>query len=216
MKFSEKATGVAYTVSIFSGKNATGMESTSTIGDINSDDVLRRYMEMYTEFRVQNFKHQVIFNHTGNFDMRPMTIASAYSPNYIIHPRLEYEKLNAMTTVRHQGTDRTWSKSIDTASALAALGIAWCPTSEWLEGRFNAATPLYGEQLPVDRGASLHIKVDRPSYKDDAALPEATTCRAISIWTLSFRGRKGVSDITIGPMGQPPQNITQQKNYLPA
>ena len=99
VKFAEKATGVAYTVSIIGGKNVTGAADTSTIGDINSDNLLRRYMEMYTEFKITRFNHKVIFNHTGNFDMRPMTITSAYSPNAIIHPRLEYEKMNAMSTV---------------------------------------------------------------------------------------------------------------------
>ena len=199
MKFAERATGVSYTISIFGGKNATGPLLTSTLGDVNSDGILRRYMEMYTEFRVQKLKHTVIFNHTGNFDMRPMTIASAYSPNYIIHPTLEYEKINAMTTVSHKGTDKTWTKTISTGSALSALGISWCPTSEWLEGKFAASLPLYGEQLPINRGASLHVKIERPSYKDSVVLPEATTCRCVSVWTLSFRGRKGVSDISLGP-----------------
>lgn len=99
VKFAERMNAVSFTVSIFGGKNATGIEATSTLGDINSDGLLRRYMEMFTEFKVEACQVKVIFNHTGNFDMRPMTICSAYSPNYLIHPMLEYEKLNAMETV---------------------------------------------------------------------------------------------------------------------
>jgi hypothetical protein len=50
-----------------------------------------------------------------------------------------------------------------------------------------------------DRGASLHIKVERPSYAASVALPEATTCRCVIKWKISFKGRKGVTDITVGP-----------------
>lgn len=179
VKFQEKLLATSFTVSIFGGKNATGIEGTSTIADISSDDLLRRYMEMYTEFKVESLTAKIIFNHTGNFDMRPMTICSAYSPNYLIHPMIEYTKLNAMTTVEHAGTDRTWYKKIYTASALKALGIQWCASAEWLKGDFARPARLYGEQLPIDRGASLHVKVERPSYKSDITMPEATTCRAV-------------------------------------
>lgn len=199
IKFSEKATGTAFTVSLIGGKNATGIVGTSTIGDINSDDILRRYMEMFTEFKIVGCKIKVIFNHTGSFDIRPMTITSAYSPNYIIHPRLEYEKLNAMDTVKHSGTDKTFVAYYRTAFALKKLGIDFCPTNEWLDGRFNGAGPLYGNQLPINKGSSVHIKIDRPSYKDNAALPEAVTCRVVVEWFMVFRGRKGISDIVTGP-----------------
>lgn len=89
---------------------------------------------MFTEFKVIAVKHQFIFNHTGAFDIRPMTITSAYSPNAIIHPMIDYDKINAMNTVRHQGTDTTFSTTIKTAKALKGLGIEWCGSEEWLTG----------------------------------------------------------------------------------
>jgi len=103
-------------------------------------------MDMFTEFKVIAAKHQFIFNHTGNFDIRPMTITTAYSPNALIHPMIDYTKINAMNTVRHAGTDNTFSTTIYTAKALKGLGIEWCGTQEWLDGKFGTGTDkLYGD-----------------------------------------------------------------------
>lgn len=41
LMFDDKVSSVGFTVSVFGGKNATGPAGTSTIGDVNSDDVLR-------------------------------------------------------------------------------------------------------------------------------------------------------------------------------
>ncbi len=92
------------------------------------------------------------------------------------------------------------------------MGIQWCGTSEWLEGKFAEAVPLYGGQLPVDRGASVHIKIERPTYLDEAKLVQATTCRVVMMWTLEFRGRKGVTDITVGPSMSSAEPIMLKKN----
>lgn len=86
----------------------------------------------------------MIFNHTGNFDIRPIAMSTAYSDNVIIHPLIDFTKINAMDSVRHMGTDRTYTTFIKTDAALKKLGIEWCGTEEWVTGRFSAATPTYG------------------------------------------------------------------------
>lgn len=48
----EKVSSTGFTVSIFGSKNATGPDGTSTIGDVNSDDVLKQYMKTFTHFKV--------------------------------------------------------------------------------------------------------------------------------------------------------------------
>lgn len=102
-----------------------------------------------------------------------------------------------MTTVRHHGTERPLVSYIENDKALKSLGIEWCDTKEVLDGKFVTGTfKLYGDQLPINRGASLHVKVARPSLKDGDILPQATLCRVIVQYMLVFRGRKGVSDIT--------------------
>lgn len=51
-----------------------------------------------------------------------------------------------MTTVKHLGTDRTYTTYIKCARALKALGIEWCGTSEWIDGYFVDPTKrLYGD-----------------------------------------------------------------------
>lgn len=88
----------------------------------------------------------MVFNHTGNFDIRPMSLCTAYSDNTIIHPALTFEKLNAMDTVRHMGTDRTYRRFIKTDASLRKLGIEWCGTEEWLADRFSvSAQKTYGD-----------------------------------------------------------------------
>lgn len=75
-----------------------------------------------------------------------MALCTAYSDNTIIHPALPFEKLNAMDTVRHYGTDRTFRRFIKTDSALRKLGIEWCGTEEWLAEKFiNSAQKTYGD-----------------------------------------------------------------------
>lgn len=48
----DKVSSVGFTVSLFGSKNVTGPDGTSTIGDVNSDDVLRQYMRTFTHFKV--------------------------------------------------------------------------------------------------------------------------------------------------------------------
>jgi hypothetical protein len=48
----EKVGTVGLTVSIFGSKNLSAPAGTSTIGDVNSDDVLRQYMKTFTHFKV--------------------------------------------------------------------------------------------------------------------------------------------------------------------
>lgn len=43
------------------------------------------------------------------------------------------------------------------------------------------------------------MKITRPSLKDDAALPRAHVARVMVKWFIKFRGRKGATDINIGP-----------------
>lgn len=75
-----------------------------------------------------------------------MALCTAYSDNTIIHPALTFDKLNAMDTVRHMGTDRTYRRFIKTDAALRKLGIEWCGTEEWLLGRFAvSAQKTYGD-----------------------------------------------------------------------
>lgn len=40
----ERVDTLSFTVSLFGAKNATGIGGTTTIGDVNSDDALRRNM----------------------------------------------------------------------------------------------------------------------------------------------------------------------------
>lgn len=101
-------------------------------------------MQNYSEFKVMNCSVKVIFNNTGDFSIRPMTITSAYSDNIIIHPKIEYDKLNALDTVTHNGTDKTWYKAWNTSASLKKQGISWCSTSEWIDGKFlDPAFKLY-------------------------------------------------------------------------
>lgn len=53
--------------------------------------------------------------------------------------------------------------------------------------------------MPEDRGASFHVKITRPSLKDDAELPRAHVARVMVKWFIKFRGRKGATDINVGP-----------------
>lgn len=192
----DKVASTSGTVSIFAGKNASFPDGTSTIGDLNSDDVLRNYMRLYTHFKVTGCQVKLIFNHTGNFDIRPIAVSTCYSDNTIIHPNLDFEKLNAMDTARHYGTDQVLTKFYGTEAALKKLGIEWCGTEEWLTDKFRGvAQKTYGDQLPIDRGASMHFRVNRPNLKDDASLPRAHTCRLVITWFMKFRGRKGATDI---------------------
>lgn len=48
----EKVSSTGFTVSIFGSKNLSAPVGTSTIGDVNSDDVLRNYMKTFTHFKV--------------------------------------------------------------------------------------------------------------------------------------------------------------------
>ena len=146
LRAAERATDVAFTVSLFGGKNATGRISTATLGDVNSDGILMQYMNSYTEFKVVATKVQVIFNNTGNFDIRPIECITCYSPNLIIHPSIEHDKINAMNTVRHHGTERPLVSYVNNERALKALVIEWCDTKEVLDGKFmDGVSKLYGD-----------------------------------------------------------------------
>lgn len=43
------------------------------------------------------------------------------------------------------------------------------------------------------------MKITRPSIEDDADLPRAHVARVMIKWFIKFRGRKGASDINVGP-----------------
>lgn len=53
----DKGVLASYTISCFGGKNVTGQLGTVTIADVSSDDIMRRYMEMFTEFKVIGLRH---------------------------------------------------------------------------------------------------------------------------------------------------------------
>jgi len=87
------------------------------------------------------------------------------------------------------------SRYFKTGGALKRLGIEWCNTQEFLDGKFNASppVPLYGGQLPADAGSSTNIKVFRPNQASETA---AEIGRLQLTYYVLYKGAKGQGSLT--------------------
>ena len=90
-----------------------------------------------------------------------------YSSNQVIKPDIAFERLQTLQNYMTSScsASKPISRYFRTGGTLARLGINWCNTEEFLDGKFNVVPPAatYGGQLPPDAGSSTNIKVFRAS-----------------------------------------------------
>lgn len=136
-------------------------------------------------------KVKAFFAEPTDLDNSPVQWSMGYSPNQIINPLVDPERLQSLASF--QTGPCSQNKSVSRYFALGytkkKLGIDFCNTKEYAS--FDSTnTALYGGQLPIGSGPSVCIKVFRNSSG-----PERIAMRLQVTYYVKYRGTKGQNPI---------------------
>ena len=162
--------------SVLEGQQAgIGFDRTLSLVNANPDGQLTNDLLLYQFMRITGVSIKLIFPEGTDNSNTPVTWAMAYSPNYIIDPRVPLSTVEPLASFNTAScsSEKPVTRFYSTTGSLWDLGIQWCNTTEFYYANNNPDSFLqapiltsptgYNGQLPKGSGASTYLYVSRTS-----------------------------------------------------
>jgi len=138
-----------------------------SLADCNPDQKALTDFKKYTQACIYGVSVKWVFAEPTTVDASPVALQMSYSPNVILNPNLDTDKMQSMSTYQVMPTNqnRSVTRYFPLAYTKQKLGIDYFDTNEYPQFALQDEI-LYNGQLDGGQGPSLHFKVDRNSGGD--------------------------------------------------